>query len=272
MSRGETAAPTLPPPTAARSLSCRSSRTRSRSCSGCATPSKHGALGGQDSRQPPHSDGLQHHPARGGGAHAQRCSLPRPCLHALGAAADADACAGPLVARPGAGWPAARSRTRRTSPMRARRLSGAWSASSWWRRRPRPRASPRWGQQEGPWRVLRFCASSLALIGAAPQPLCGSSAPLAAHGAPPLLPQEGLNRSAMDPKERAKAEMRDWLTSTVDSLNTQVGDAAGHGCSWRQLRGSCLGHACHPGLCSTGTSCRGVQGLSLAALSRSPAD
>lgn len=27
----------------------------------------------------------------------------------------------------------------------------------------------------------------------------------------------------MDPKERAKAEMRDWLTSMVDSLNTQVG-------------------------------------------------
>lgn len=39
---------------------------------------------------------------------------------------------------------------------------------------------------------------------------------------PRLLAQEGLNRSAMDPKERAKAEMRDWLTSTVDSLNTQV--------------------------------------------------
>lgn len=34
--------------------------------------------------------------------------------------------------------------------------------------------------------------------------------------------KEGLNRSAMDPKERAKAEMRDWLTSTVDSLNTQI--------------------------------------------------
>ncbi|KAI7844515.1 hypothetical protein COHA_001873 [Chlorella ohadii] len=34
--------------------------------------------------------------------------------------------------------------------------------------------------------------------------------------------KEGLNRSAMDPKERAKAEMRDWLTSMVDSLNTQI--------------------------------------------------
>ena len=55
-----------------------------------------------------------------------------------------------------------------------------------------------------------------------------------------LPPQEGLNRSAMDPKERAKAEMRDWLTSTVDSLNTQVGHAvvmvAGGGSS----EGSCL--------------------------------
>jgi len=35
--------------------------------------------------------------------------------------------------------------------------------------------------------------------------------------------KEGLNRAAADPKERARMEMRDWLTSTVDTLNTQVG-------------------------------------------------
>lgn len=39
--------------------------------------------------------------------------------------------------------------------------------------------------------------------------------------------KEGLNRAAADPKERARAEMRDWLTSTVDTLNTQVSRASG---------------------------------------------
>jgi hypothetical protein len=34
--------------------------------------------------------------------------------------------------------------------------------------------------------------------------------------------KEGLNRANADPKERARAEMRDWLTSTVDTLNTQA--------------------------------------------------
>lgn len=39
--------------------------------------------------------------------------------------------------------------------------------------------------------------------------------------------KEGLNRAALDPKERARAEMRDWLSATVDTLNTQVGGAQG---------------------------------------------
>lgn len=39
--------------------------------------------------------------------------------------------------------------------------------------------------------------------------------------------KEGLNRAAADPKERARMEMRDWLTSTVDTLTTQVGTAQG---------------------------------------------
>lgn len=39
--------------------------------------------------------------------------------------------------------------------------------------------------------------------------------------------KEGLNRAALDPKERARAEMRDWLSATVDTLNTQVGAEAG---------------------------------------------
>ncbi|KAL4431048.1 hypothetical protein ABPG75_006304 [Micractinium tetrahymenae] len=34
--------------------------------------------------------------------------------------------------------------------------------------------------------------------------------------------KEGLNRAALDPKERARAEMRDWLSATVDTLNTQI--------------------------------------------------
>ncbi|KAI3433476.1 hypothetical protein D9Q98_003288 [Chlorella vulgaris] len=34
--------------------------------------------------------------------------------------------------------------------------------------------------------------------------------------------KEGLNRAAADPKERAKADMRDWLTATVDTLNSGI--------------------------------------------------
>jgi CCR4-NOT transcription complex subunit 3 len=36
--------------------------------------------------------------------------------------------------------------------------------------------------------------------------------------------KEGLGQSAkQDPRERARAEIRDWLNTTVDTLNLQVG-------------------------------------------------
>jgi hypothetical protein len=47
--------------------------------------------------------------------------------------------------------------------------------------------------------------------------------------------KEGLTRALADPKERARAEMRDWLTNTVDSLNTQVGPQRFAG-AWRVSR------------------------------------
>ena len=62
----------------------------------------------------------------------------------------------------------------------------------------------------------RACRGAAAQRGAA-RPDSGPPA-----GVRSALPQEGLNRAAADPKERARAEMRDWLTNAVDSLNTQV--------------------------------------------------
>ena len=41
--------------------------------------------------------------------------------------------------------------------------------------------------------------------------------------------KEGLGAaSRLDPKEKQKQDMRDWLSSVVDTLDTQVG-AGGHG-------------------------------------------
>lgn len=37
--------------------------------------------------------------------------------------------------------------------------------------------------------------------------------------------KEGLGQSVkQDPRERARAEIRDWLSTTVDTLNLQVGN------------------------------------------------
>lgn len=108
--------------------------------------------------------------------------------------------------------------------MRARRLSGAWSGSSWWRRRCAARARV---QMRRP-----LCRHAPCMRhGSRGLPWCACM-PLRPH--PPLPPsslqaktksfsKEGLNRAALDPKERARAEMRDWLSATVDALNTQVG-------------------------------------------------
>lgn len=47
--------------------------------------------------------------------------------------------------------------------------------------------------------------------------------------------KEGLGAaSRVDPKERQKQEMRDWLSQVVDTLDTQVGagGSAGVGMDW----------------------------------------
>lgn len=47
--------------------------------------------------------------------------------------------------------------------------------------------------------------------------------------------KEGLGAaSRMDPKEKQKQDMRDWLGSVVDTLDTQVGHGDRLGLGWRR--------------------------------------